>query len=44
MNIPVDEQIKLLSKQLKVPTFARYHNIQRSADPLAAHLLILCSH
>ena len=28
MNIALDEQIKLLSKQLKIPTFADYHKIQ----------------
>lgn len=33
MNIALDEQIKLLSKQLKIPTFAEYHNIQNHADP-----------
>ena len=33
MNIALDEQIKLLSKQLKIPTFAGYHNIQNHADP-----------
>ena len=33
MNIALDEQIKLLSKQLKVPTFAGYQNIQSHADP-----------
>lgn len=33
MNIALDEQIKLLSKQLKIPTFAGYHNIQNRADP-----------
>ena len=29
----LDEQIKLLSKQLKVPTFARYRKIQEHAGP-----------
>ena len=29
----LDEQIKLLSKQLKVPTFARYRKIQEHAVP-----------
>ena len=33
MNIALDEQIKLLSKQLKIPTFAGYHNIQNHSDP-----------
>lgn len=33
MNIALDEQIKLLSKQLKIPTFTGYHNIQNHADP-----------
>ena len=33
MNIAVDEQIKLLSKQLKVPTFAGYHNVLNHSDP-----------
>ena len=33
MNSALDEQIKLLSKQLKIPTFAAYHNIQNHADP-----------
>ena len=32
MNIALDEQIKLLSKQLKIPTFADYHKIQNHAD------------
>ena len=32
MNIALDEQIKLLSKQLKIPAFAEYHNIQNHAD------------
>lgn len=30
---PLDEQIKLLSKQLKVPTFTRYRKIQEHAGP-----------
>lgn len=33
MNIALDEQIKLLSKQLKIPTFADYQNIRNHADP-----------
>ena len=33
MQIALDEQIKLLAKQLKVPTFANYNSIQNSADP-----------
>lgn len=32
MNIALDEQIKLLSKQLNIPTFADDHNIQTHAD------------
>ena len=32
MNIALEEQIKLLSKQLKIPTFADYHKIQNHAD------------
>ena len=32
MNIALDEQIKLLSKQVKIPTFADYHKIQNHAD------------
>lgn len=32
MNNSIDEQIRLLSKQLKVPTFAGYSNIIKHAD------------
>lgn len=32
MNFAIDEQIKLLSKQLKVPTFANYQNILSRAN------------
>ena len=32
MNIALEEQIKLLSKQLKIPTFADYHKIRNHAD------------
>ena len=33
MNIGIDEQIRLLSKQLKIPTFAEYSNLLRQIDP-----------
>lgn len=29
MDIAIDEQIKLLSKQLRMPTFANYHSIEK---------------
>ena len=33
MQIALDEQIKLLAKQLKIPTFANYNSVQDNADP-----------
>ena len=33
MNSALFEQIKLLFKQLKIPTFADYHKIQNNVDP-----------
>ena len=33
MNTHIDEQIRLLAKQLKVPTFAEYQNVLRRAGP-----------
>ena len=40
---PVDEQIKLLSKQLKVPTFASYNTTLRQAGQDATFNQLLLS-
>lgn len=32
MNYPLDEQIKLLAKQLKIPTFSNYHSVLKNID------------